>query len=624
MKKICLSTLVIAISLASTTLLAQSNTLQHVEPPFWWAGMNNPELQIMLHGEGIGAYQATIEYPGVKLKQVTSLENPNYLVLDLELSEQVSPGTMDITLQGPRRSQSISHSYELKAREEGSATRESFTPADVLYLITPDRFANGNPDNDEVAGLKEGLNREFKGGRHGGDIQGINDHLDYIKDMGFTAIWVNPVLENDMQEYSYHGYSTTDFYKVDARFGSNDEYRASVKMCNDMGIKVIMDMIVNHAGSDHWWMTDLPTSDWVNYQDEYLQGEYQITTHRKSTIQDPYVSAIDLKEFTDGWFVTTMPDLNQRNPYVAKYLIQNSIWWIEYSGIAGIRMDTYPYPDKDFMTDWTCAVQAEYPDFNTVGEEWFNEPAIVAHWQQGKVNANGYTSCLPSLMDFPLQEKLVKGLNEEESGFSGWVTTYVTLGMDFLYADPMNLVVFPDNHDMSRFYTQVNEDFDLFKLGLAYTLTTRGIPQLYYGTEILMSNPGTTDHGVIRTDFPGGWEGDEVNAFTGQGLTADQKEAQAFTKKLLTWRKDQSAVHNGKMMHFSPRNGIYVLFRYDENDMVMVVLSKSAEEVDLDLSRFSEILPEGSRGVEVLTGESVILDNSLRVPAKKAMVIDLD
>ena len=586
--------------------------------------MKNSKLQLLVHGDSISEFEPSLEYPGVSIKQVSRLENKNYLVLDLSLSENVQAGTFDLKFQQGENLKA-SYSYELKERKSGSADRQSFDPSDVLYLITPDRFANGNPSNDNVDGMFEASSRTNPGGRHGGDIKGIADNLDYIKELGFTAIWLNPVLENNMHEYSYHGYSTTDFYQVDPRFGSNEEYLNLITESHDKGIKVIMDMILNHCGLEHWWKDDLPSSDWYNYQKEYLEeGNYQNTTHRKSVTQDPYAAKVDVKEFTDGWFVPSMPDLNQRNPVVATYLIQNSIWWIEYSGIDGIRMDTYPYPDKKFMSDWTCAVQNEYPNFNTVGEEWYNEPEIVAYWQQGKNNPDGYTSCLPSMMDFPLQSSLTQGLNGKEGNFSGWVDTYVTLASDFLYANPQNLVTFPDNHDMSRFFTQVNENYDLFKLGITYILTVRGIPQLYYGTEILMTNPGTSDHGVIRSDFPGGWDGDQVNAFTQSGLSDLQEENLDFFKTILNWRKDQPAVHGGKLLHYNPKNGIYVLFRYTTNDTVMVVLSKNPKEQTIDLTRFSEIITGTESGVEILTSRQITLNKSLKVPAMSPMVIDLN
>lgn len=592
--------------------------ISRVEPPNWWIGMKNPDLQLLVYGEKVGYLHPEINYPGVHLKQVIKVENPNYLFLDLVIGPKAQAGKMTINFK--QNDQVLeTHSYELMSRENGSAEREGFNNEDVLYLITPDRFANGNSQNDEVDGMREKLNRKFKGGRHGGDIKGMLDRLDYIADMGFTAIWVNPVLENDMKEYSYHGYSTTDYYKVDSRFGSNEEYQELSKKASEKGIKMIMDMIVNHCGSFHWWMNDKPTSDWINYPDEYVQ-----TNHRKSTIQDPHVAEIDRKGFTDGWFVRTMPDLNQHNALMATYLTQNSIWWVEYAGLAGIRMDTYPYPDMDYMSDWTKALMEEYPDLNIVGEEWVGDPAWVSYWQRGKVNPNGYTSELPSLMDFPLQASLVKALNEPEGNNSGWHTLYTMLAMDFLYADPDNLVVFPDNHDMSRIYTQLQENYEHFKLAMIYTMTTRGIPQVYYGTEILMSDRTNGDHGIIRSDFPGGWAGDKVNAFTGKGLTEQQKEAQNFTKKLLNWRKGASAVHYGKMIHYLPENGVYVYFRFTDSEKVMVALSKNNKEVELELARFSEMLDGVTKGQDVLSGQSYSLTKSVKVPAKGALVLEVE
>jgi glycosidase len=615
---------ILILGLIFCSLLINAQSIKRVEPPFWWAGMKNTELQLMVYGEDLKGLSPEIDYQGIKIENVTSLDNPNYLFVDLSIGKNTRPGSFDLLLKSGKNTVAKS-TYELKERKPNASQVNSFDASDVLYLITPDRFANGNPSNDSVEGMYEVADRYNKGGRHGGDIKGISDNLNYIRDLGFTAIWLNPVLENNMKAYSYHGYSTTDFYKVDPRFGTNQDYVELISKANEMGIKVIMDMIVNHGGLYHWWKDDLPANDWYNYQSEYIDnGIYQQTTHRKTVVQDPYASKNDIREFTDGWFVPTMPDLNQRNPYMVKYLIQNSIWWIEYSGVNGIRMDTYPYPDKDFMADWTCAVQNEYPDFNTVGEEWNLDPAIVSFWQQGKQNPNGYTSCLPSLMDFPLQSNLTKALNDKEDRFSGWVSVYEALGKDFMYADPMNLVVFPDNHDMSRFFTQVNEDYHLFKLGIAYTLTTRGIPQIYYGTEILMKNTGTTDHGVIRSDFPGGWANDPVNAFTGAGLSPRQKETLEMFRNILNWRKSNQTVQFGKLMHYNPKNGVYVIFRYDTTDKVMVVLSKNNQDVDLDLSRFNEMINGNETGTEIISGNSVTMNGTLTVPAMTPLIIDLN
>jgi glycosidase len=602
--------------LFSLSIIAQS-TIDRIEPPNWWADMNNPEVQLLLHGKDIGDLNPKIDYEGVSIRQVIKVENPNYLFVDLNISKAAKSGNIVIQFQEKGKT-ILTENWELQAREKVEADRTTFDQSDVLYLITPDRFANGDPANDAVSGMREKPDRSNKGGRHGGDIEGIRQHLDYVADLGFTAIWVNPVLENDMAVYSYHGYSTTDFYKVDPRFGTNEAYKSLVKEAESKGIKFIMDMIVNHCGSYHWWMEDLPCSDWINQWPEYTN-----TNHRKATVQDPYSSKIDKKLFTDGWFVPTMPDLNQRNPLMANYLTQNAIWWIEYLGLAGIRMDTYPYPDMEYMTEWTRRVEEEYPNYNVVGEEWNINPTIVAYWQRGKTNANGYTSYLRSLMDFPLQSAMVKALNSDESWGKGLMNLYELLAQDFVYAAPEELVVFPDNHDMSRIFTQLNEDYDKLKNAIAYILTVRGVPQFYYGTEILMTNPGTGDHGIIRSDFPGGWEGDTINAFNNIGLTTQQMDAHAFFKKLLNWRKTATVVHHGKLMHYAPKDGVYVFFRYNENKKVMIVLNKNEQAYTLQLDRFSEILDGVSNAKEVISGKSFMMKNSIELPAKQPMILEL-
>ncbi len=592
--------------------------ISKVEPPFWWVGMHNTELQIMVYGKNISDLMPVINYAGVSLDRVIRTENPNYLFIYLNIAAETKPGSFPVSFTKEGK-EALSISYELRQREKLAADYHGFSPEDVMYLITPDRFANGNSENDNSPETTEKADRKNKDGRHGGDIAGIDKMLPYIKDMGFTAIWVNPVLENNMPEYSYHGYAATDFYKVDPRYGTNEEYRQLSIKAKSMGIKMIMDLIFNHCGSEHWWMKDLPTKDWINHGTEFVP-----TSHRRQVIQDPYASQSDYDAFADGWFVKTMPDMNPRNPLLGTYLIQSSIWWVEYAQLDGIRMDTYPYPDKDFMSEWTCALMDEYPNLNIVGEEWTENPALVAHWQKGKVNPNGYTSCLPGLMDFPLQGALTRALREGESRYSdGFIHIYSMLANDFLYADPFNLVIFPDNHDMDRFYTQINEDFDMYKLGLAFIATMRGIPQIYYGTEVLMENTDSRDHGTIRSDFPGGWEGDAVNAVTGKGLSDQQKEAQDFAKRLFNWRKDNKTIHQGKLMQFSPENGVYVYFRYTEDDCVMVILNKNKKPTFIDTDRFAERLMGFSKGKDVLTGKALNL-NDLVVPARSATILELE
>ncbi len=528
----------------------------------------------------------------------------------------MQPGSFEIQFKNEEKVVQT-YLYELKAREKNSATREGFNSSDVIYLITPDRFVNGNPENDWVEGMKEHPNRNDKDGRHGGDIRGIINSLDYLQKMGFTAVWLNPVLENNMTQVSYHGYSTTDFYKVDPRYGTNAEYRELNDELDKRGMKLIMDMIFNHCGSEHWWMEDLPMSNWLNnYPD------IKITNHRHVVNQDPHVSEFDHNTMVNGWFVPTMPDLNQRNPFMEKYLIQNSIWWIEFVGLDGIRQDTWPYPDKDMMARWTEQVLEEYPDFNIVGEEWSMNPAMVSYWQKGKNNADGYKCYLPSLMDFPLQDAVSKGLNEEESWGDGLVKIYESIANDFLYPDAENLVVFPDNHDMPRFYVQVNEDIDLLKIGLAYFLTTRGIPQIYYGTEVLMTHPDG-DHGKIRADFPGGWEGDKINAFSGEGLTDSQKYIQKYISKIQNWRKSKDVIHHGKLVHFVPEDGIYTYFRYNDNEAVMVILNKNETDKVLTTDRFKEIVAGFKSGNDIISSTQINDISEINVPAKSAMIIEL-
>ena len=383
--------------------------VDRVEPPFWWAGMKNHKLQLMVYGENISETQVFLEYEGVRVDSVTSVKNPNYLFIDLNLDTDVKPGSFDIHFKVKGKTK-YRYRYNLHQREAGSGNREGFNNSDVMYLLMPDRFANGDPVNDEVEGLLEGQKRSHPYGRHGGDIKGVIDHLDYLRDMGFTAIWLNPVLENDQEQWSYHGYATTDYYRVDPRLGSNEDYRNLGEMASEKGIKLVMDMIFNHCGSGHWWMKDVPMQDWIN-----LYPDYAVTNHRRTTNQDPYASDSDKKLMTEGWFVPTMPDLNLDNTFLANYLTQNSIWWIEYVGLAGIRMDTYPYPDKYAMAEWNKRILDEYPDFNITGEEWTLNPALVSYWQKGQSNYDGYNGYITSMMDFPLQNALFRALTEKEA-----------------------------------------------------------------------------------------------------------------------------------------------------------------------------------------------------------------
>ncbi|HSG52854.1 MAG TPA: glycoside hydrolase family 13 protein [Rheinheimera sp.] len=601
---------------------AANYQIKHLEPANWWVGMQHPMLQLMVHGDNIAKLTPTVNYPGVSLLSVERTANRNYLFINLKLEKDVAAGTVTLNF-GLDGQTVLSHAYPLLQRRKDSAARVGFNPQDVIYLLTPDRFANGDPANDTMPGMLEQANRNDDSGRHGGDLAGIVKALPYLADMGFTAIWPTPLTENNQSAYSYHGYAATDLYQVDARFGTNAQYRELIAKANALGMKVIQDIIVNHIGHQHWWLNDLPDSNWLNNQ-SFLTGQTFVgTNHNRSTVQDPYASNIDTRQFTDGWFVDTMPDLNQRHPLLATYLVQNSIWWVEYANLSGIREDTYSYADKQFLSTWGQRIMLEYPNFNIVGEEWSPNPLIVSYWQRGKQNEDGYISHTPSMLDFPLYDALLKALSSDESWNGGWITLYEMLSNDHVYADPFNLVIFEGNHDTARIFSLLNEDMELYRMAISYLLTMRGIPQLFYGSEIAMPSPKQRDDGKVRADFPGGWAGDSVNAFTGKGLNDTQRSAQQLVKTLLNWRKTASAIHSGKLMHFAPDRGTYTYFRYNNAQTVMVVMNKQAQAVTLNLARFREVLPENKIATEVINGKTIPLKNTLTVPARATLVLDI-
>jgi glycosidase len=615
---ILLTGLILFSACSEPSVSATNAGIERVEPPFWWQGFKETELQLLVHGETISELRPSVDYAGIEVTRVERGDSPNYLFVYLDIGPSASAGTFDILFTGEERT--LSYTYELLEKNPNADYTKAFSAADAIYLITPDRFANGDPDNDSVDGYDDALNRADDYGRHGGDIKGVLKHLDYIASMGFTQIWLNPILENAVSRASYHGYSTTNYYKVDPRFGSNEGYKDFVAAARQQGIGVIMDLIVNHAGSGHWWSGDLPTSDWYN-----LPNSKTVTSHARTTNQDPYASTFDKAAHADGWFVPTMPDLNQKNPLLADYLVQNALWWIEYVGLSGIRQDTYPYPDKHFMSEWTRRILDEYPHFNIVGEEWSPSPAITAYWQRGKNNHDGYESSLPSVMDFPLQIVMRQSLTDPEKPWgSVWTPVYEMLGHDFLYPDPFNLMIFPDNHDMSRIYTQLDEDYDLYRMAMVFYLTMRGIPQIFYGTEILMSHPGTESHGALRMDFPGGWANDKKNAFTGEGLSALQREAQAFVRKLLNWRKEKAVIHDSKLMQFTPIGNVFAYFRYDDDDTVMVVFNRGDDKAVIATDRFRERLAPDATAKDVITGDTFDLAASLKIAPRTVLLLEIE
>jgi neopullulanase len=606
-------------NLISTSVFAQIN---HVEPLNWWVGMKNPNLQLLVNGNNIGETTPYIIYPGVTIKKLTKGDSEHYLFIDLLITKNARPGIIGISFKKDGK-EVYSYRYELKRREQDAAAFRGFTSSDAIYLIVPDRFANGDYTNDVVEGTKENkIDRSFPGGRHGGDIRGIINRVDYIKDMGFTAIWPTPMLENNMPAYSYHGYSITNHYEVDPRYGTIEEYKELSASMRQKGMKLIFDEVLNHTGSNYWWMNDLPFKDWLNYPDKYVQSN-----HRRTTNQDKYAAQYDKDLFNKGWFDKTMPDMNGQNPFMANYLIQNTIWWIETLQLGGVRQDTYGYSDKTFLKNWSCAVMDEYPNFSIVGEEWSTNPLITSYWQSGKKNHDGYGGCLNTVMDFPLQAALIQSLNGEEgeSYNSPFTKLYEALANDFVYPDANRMLLMGDNHDMDRLFMQLKQDWQLTKMALTYLSTIRGIPQIFYGTEILMDNtPNHKNDGLIRSDFPGGWRDDKVNGFTGEGLNAAQLSVQSYLKQLLNWRKKTPVIASGQTLHFAPFDGLYVYFRYNKEKTVMVVMNKNDKEIKLDMGRFAEILKGRSTAVNIISNEAVVIKSSLTVPAKSATVFEIN
>lgn len=594
--------------------------IDRVEPPFWWTGMANDTLQVMLTGQGIGT--ASVEMTpkeGVRLLDTVRLESPNYLLLYLEVGDAATPGNVTFTLTEGKRRAKVN--YELRARRREPAKVKGFDTSDVLYLIMPDRFARGGETTDRDASrslrFPVPVDRNDPNARHGGNIAGMRDRLGYIDSLGVTAVWVNPVLTNDMPGGAYHGYATTDYYNIDPRFGSNEEWTAFVDDAHSRGIKVVMDMIFNHCGSEHPWMADRPTRDWFNFPDSFVQ-----TNYRLSTLHDPYVSDYDRKRTVDGWFVESMPDLNQRNPHLMRYLIQNSIWWIENSGIDGIRMDTHPYADERAMAGWIRDVMREYPAFNIVGECWYGTEGGEAYWQKGsKVNPNGDPE-LPTVMDFVLSIKGRDAFKNQTDRLGGLNAVYDHLALDYLFPNPSGILTFFDNHDTDRLLLEEPDNLGWWKQAMTFLLTTRGIPQLYYGTEILMNGSKEGSDGFVRRDFPGGFPGDTTDAFTAAGRTDKQNEAFDFLSRLLNWRKGNDVIARGTLKHFMPENGIYVYQRRLGDKEVTVMLNGNDTPVTTTMERTIEILPYGSVRTDALTGKKLTIEPEMTFPARAIYILE--
>ncbi len=596
-----------------------SQKIERIEPENWWTGMKYNTITLLIYGTDISDLQPEINYSGVQIIDSKTVENKNYLFLTVKIENTAKPGDVKINFMKNNKI-IISKKFPILEREANSANRESFTQKDAVLLIVPDRFANGNISNDKFETLHEKtVDRNDENKRHGGDIQGIISHLDYIRSLGFTQIWNTPLTENNEPKYSYHGYASTDFYKIDPRFGTNEDFRKLSLEAKKRNIGIIWDAVLNHCGSEYYFVKDLPEKSWLNFNDTKLR-----TNHLKSTITDIYAAEIDRREYTDGWFDGHMADLNQRNPLVAKYLIQNTIWWIEYAGLSGLREDTFSYTDKNFLAEWTKTIIEEYPNMNIVGEEMSRNAAQTSYWQKDKKNTDGYECYLPTLMDFSINDNIVSALNNNDSWFSSWRDVYQGVAQDYLFPHPENQMIFPDNHDLDRFYSRLNKNFENWKLGIAMYTTMRGIPQFFYGTEVLMTNDKAGSDGQRRSDFYGGWKGDIKNAETETGLTDKEKEAKHYFAKLLNWRKTNAAISNGKFLHYAPlKNDVYVYFRYNDEQKVMILLNKNSENVSLDITRYNEIIPNKFRAKDIISDQEFDVENTLFIPAKTAMILEI-
>ncbi|WP_224485186.1 glycoside hydrolase family 13 protein [Robertkochia aurantiaca] len=605
--------IVLPLLLFSALLRAQ---VERVEPPFWWEDMNHDKVQLMLYGDAIA--QKSVSSEDLPVLNVLKTENQNYLFVTVDTGD-LSAGSYELVLTASDGT-TETVDYELRSRREASGLRQGFDSSDLIYLLMPDRFANGNPENDSHPALKEKADRSFDGGRHGGDIEGIIQNLDYIENLGATAIWSTPLCEDDDERYSYHTYAQSDVYRIDPRYGTNEDYKRLASELHKREMKLIMDYVTNHWGLEHWMIQDLPAYDWIHQFPGYGQTNYRMTTQ-----MDPNASAIDTRYNEDGWFVRSMPDLNQENPLVLNYLIQNAIWWIEYADLDGFRVDTYSYGNKKAMAEWTNAVMKEYPNFNIVGEVWMHDQAQIAYWQKdSELGAiQSFNSHLPSVMDFTLHNGVMEAFREENPGWNkGMITIYENFVNDFLYPDIDNIMVFAENHDTPRI-NELYRDFRDYRLIMTLIATVRGIPQIYYGSEIGMQGDKQKGDGDIRRDFPGGWSGDKVSAFKAEGRTKQQKQYYDFSSQLFNWRKNAEVIHRGETTHFVPANETYVYFRHDDTNLVMVVLNNSEEVQTIDLRRFSEMLKDEISGYDILQGKQVKLEKTLEVSGKTPMIIEI-
>ena len=632
-----------ALLMGTTMTMNAAVKVDRIEPTDWYVGMKDTSLQLMVYGQGIKTADVTTDYPGVRIDSIVRLDSPNYLLVYMNLAD-AQPGTMTLNFQQGRQKRKVP--YQLKPREKSGHERVGFSNADVLYMLMPDRFASGRTDNDQIQGMRAYRNdRSQPSLRHGGDLEGIRQHLDYFKQLGVTALWFTPVLENDSPDHgtqsTYHGYATTNYYRVDPRLGTNDEYRRLCDEAHQKGIKIVMDMIFNHSGFEHPWVADMPTNDWFNtpewllpenqakavalktmdgdakVNDKYLQTSYKLTP-----VIDPYASKVDLRETVDGWFVPTMPDLNQRNPHVIKYLIQNSIWWIETIGIDGIRMDTYPYADADAMAHWMKVIGEEYPNFNTVGETWVTEPAYTAAWQKDSKLA-AKNSYLPTVMDFAFYDRINQAKSEEtDDWWHGFNRIYNSFVYDYLYPNPSSVMAFIENHDTDRFLGK-GKDSTALKQALALLLTVNRIPQLYYGTEVLMNGTKEVTDGHVRKDFPGGFPGDEVNKFTREGRTRAENAMFDWLSRVLHWRQGNETITKGAQTQFIPYKGVYVIARTLNGNTVLTVLNGKRSEALLDVARYAEVIGNSTTATDITTGNKVDITSPVTLAPRQTMILEI-
>ena len=638
-----MKTTIAALLMGTAMTMNAAMKVDRIEPTDWYVGMKDTSLQLMVYGQGIKTADVTTDYPGVRIDSIVRLDSPNYLLVYMNLAE-AQPGTMTLNFRQGKQKQKIP--YQLKAREKNGHERIGFSNADVLYMLMPDRFASGRTDNDQMDGMHAYRNdRSQPSLRHGGDLEGIRQHLDYFKELGVTALWFTPVLENNSPDHgtqsTYHGYATTNYYRVDPRLGTNEEYRRLCDEAHQKGIKIVMDMIFNHSGFEHPWVADMPTKDWFNtpewllpenqaksvalktmdgdakVNDKYLQTSYKLTP-----VIDPYASKVDLRETVDGWFVPTMPDLNQRNPHVIKYLIQNSMWWIETIGIDGIRMDTYPYADAEAMALWMKVIGEEYPNFNTVGETWVTEPAYTAAWQKDSKLART-NSYLPTVMDFAFYDRINQAKNEEtDDWWHGFNRIYNSFVYDYLYPNPSSVMAFIENHDTDRFLGK-GKDSTALKQALAILLTVNRIPQLYYGTEVLMNGTKEITDGNVRKDFPGGFPGDEVNKFTRDGRTRAENAMFDWLSRILHWRQGNETITKGAQTQFIPYKGVYVIARTLNGNTVLTILNGKRSEALFDVARYSEVIGNRTTATDITTGNKVDITAPITLAPRQTMILDI-